>query len=983
MLSYALRGATIAFVLALIQVPSTHSAAVTQTDELIPKNECRLQFNLPDGATVSLDGKDYGAQREITYSGLASHPWRGVPLTVRFADGSEQQRNLLLSGSRRVRVAVPDPKARRPELLLQIGHRAGICSVAFSPNGRQVVTASDDDTAILWDTETGTKLRVFQGHTNGVQAVAFSPNGRQIVTGSYDKTAILWDVGTGTNLRVFEGHIGIVTSVAFSPDGRHVLAGGSVWRYSTPDPTVGRPGTAVLWDASTGVKLRTFKGHNSGITSVTFSPNGRYVLTGSTDCTAILWDAGTGSKLRRFEGHGHNQRVTSVAFSPDGRHILTGSRGGETAILWDAKTGRKIRAFAGHNGITSVEFSPNGRQVVTGSAYDTTILWDTETGTKVRVFQGHTDDVAFSPNGRQIVTGGGFRDGTAILWNAKTGTKLQAFEGLTARVSSIVLNRDGRRIVTAAEDGATLWNTSTGTRLLTFDGHMKGVTSVALSPNAGQVLTGSYDGTAILWDAAMGTKLRVFAGHSSISSVAFGPDGRHVLTGSRDGRYGTAILWEAATGTKIGTFRGSAGIVSSVALSSDGRRVLTASEGVQYREYWSHGWVKLWDVATGAGLHALPAYHGGAAFSPDGRHVLMGSENTTAILWDARTGAKLQVFQGHRKHVESVAFAPDGRQVLTGSGDGTARLWDVATADELLCIISLDGGRDWLVVTPEGLFDGSRIGCEHVHFRTWIHQEPLVVPVDRFFQEFYHPGLLAEIWQGKRPMAGKQLGRNPAPEVQILLGGQDANTVQIDFVVTDRGGGIYEPEDPQREQPCWLLHNGSRVGQMLDAEKEDGVLRGSFVVSLLKGENRIQVQSASADGSWESEPAVFTLNYDGSLPDPELYELVIGINKYHGGGDLKGCVDGAKADGENREGSAVSCVSSGHPGCWFLPGGPRRWAWLAWMRRKYLTCVHQGGGAQAASRNWFSGGNLQEGTMFCTDGRRQSGLAGNEDDEAR
>ena len=233
-----------------------------------------------------------------------------------------------------------------------------VTSVAFSPNGRQVLTGSgnpfertSDNTARLWDAATGKELRRFEGHTEAVLSVAVSPDGRQVLTGSANSTVRLWDAATGKELRRFEGHTDWVTSVAFSPDGRQVLTGS-------------RDNTARLWDAATGKELRRFEGHTDAVWPVAFSPDGRQVLTGAghfvgvaPDNTARLWDVTTGHELRRFEGH--TDMVSSVAFRPDGRQILTGSQDG-TARLWDVATGRELCRFYGFTDGHWLVLTPEG-----------------------------------------------------------------------------------------------------------------------------------------------------------------------------------------------------------------------------------------------------------------------------------------------------------------------------------------------------------------------------------------------------------------------------------------------------------------------------------------------------------------------------------------------------------------------------------------------------------------------------------------------
>ncbi|HSH77747.1 MAG TPA: protein kinase, partial [Herpetosiphonaceae bacterium] len=214
-------------------------------------------------------------------------------------------------------------------------------------------------------------VQLFAGHTNWVEDAAFSPDGRLVVTASDDRTARLWQAATGQNIVTLEGHTGAVNGVAFSPDGRYVLTGS-------------QDKTAALWDANTGLEVRRFTGHGKAIWDVAFSPDGKYALTGSFDKTAQLWDAQTGQAIRTFEGH--TDEVYGVAFSPDGRNVVTSSRD-QTTRLWDAETGQTIHVFAGHTEqVRSVAFSPDGLNILTGSHDKTARLWDTQTGQEVRRF---------------------------------------------------------------------------------------------------------------------------------------------------------------------------------------------------------------------------------------------------------------------------------------------------------------------------------------------------------------------------------------------------------------------------------------------------------------------------------------------------------------------------------------------------------------------------------------------------------------------
>jgi len=282
------------------------------------------------------------------------------------------------------------------------GHTGDIPSVAFSPDGKRIVSGSDDNTVKVWDAVSGQEMLTLKGHTNLVRSVAFSPDGKRIVSGSWDGTVKVWDAASGRETLTLEGHRERAPSVAFSPDGKRIISGS--W-----DKTV------KVWDSVSGQETLTLK-HSEAVTSVTFSPDGKWIVSASDDNTLKIWDATSGQQTLTVKA----QTIPfCVAFSPDGRRIVSGGLS-NTFRVWDATSGQQTLTLKGHTGsIMSVAFSPDGKRIVSGSTDDTLRVWDATSGQETLTLKGHTYgvlSVAFSPDGKRIVSGSG--DKTLKLWDA-------------------------------------------------------------------------------------------------------------------------------------------------------------------------------------------------------------------------------------------------------------------------------------------------------------------------------------------------------------------------------------------------------------------------------------------------------------------------------------------------------------------------------------------------------------------------------------
>ncbi len=471
-------------------------------------------------------------------------------------------------------------------------------------------------------------------------------------------------LGSG-QLAVLQGHDGYVTSVAFSPNNLFLLSGS----YDK---------SLRLWDANSGECLAVLDGHEEGINSVAFSPDGSRLISGSgssnsTDNTLRLWNVVGGECLLVLRGH--EDYVSSVGFSPDGKRLLSGSKD-KTIRIWNTTTGECLSIIQGHeNWVTTAKFSPDGRRLLSGSKDKTLRLWDSNNGRCLSVMEGHGEmvtSVAFSPDGGRIVSGSG--DKTLRLWDCASGECIAEMEGHDGVVNSVVFSADGQLVLSGSWDNTLrLWNASNGECLAVFLGHDWHVISVAFSVDNRRLLSGSTDMTLRLWDAQSRESFAVLEGHKRhINSVAFSPDGTRILSGSDDK---TLRLWDAGSGECLAVLEGNEEGISVVTFSPDGCAVLSRS---------GDGTLRLWNAISKEYVAAMRGHKDhvwSVEFSPDGSRLLSGSMDKTLRLWDTSNGECLAVMRGHEGDVLTVAFSQDGRRLLSGSNDGTLRLWETSSGE--------------------------------------------------------------------------------------------------------------------------------------------------------------------------------------------------------------------------------------------------------------------------------------------------------------
>jgi WD40 repeat protein len=482
---------------------------------------------------------------------------------------SPDGRKIISSSSKDRSVRIWEVKSQK-ELHLLEGYRKG----AFSPDGKLVASAGVDGSVIFWDLESGNELQKMEFKQLKVFSLAFSPDGENLVTTHDQGTVYITDLRTQVRRKV-KLHRGEVGTSSFSPKGGKLFTcdqhgKGIIWDVHSkeaflvlprchdsritssafsPDgtkiATAGKDGTAKIWDAKNGNLIKTIRGHALPLTTIDFHPDGKRVLTGSADRRVKIWDIRKGAKNIILE----SKPVRSIDVSPDGARALKVI--GMEAKFWDTTTGKAlpIPPLKGHSSrVNTAFFSPDGSMVITASDDKMSIIWDAGNGQKIRTLSGHKAGVNFaalSADGSKAVTTS--RDKTARIWNVKTGEEIISLEH-NASVPLASFHPEGKRLVTCGADKrAFVWDLEQGEIITEGPPTFK---SVTFSPDGKSILSvGSYQHHATTWDAETGKPQLKFQGHlKSVGRAYYSPDGKRVVTKSDDN---TIKIWDARTGRAL------------------------------------------------------------------------------------------------------------------------------------------------------------------------------------------------------------------------------------------------------------------------------------------------------------------------------------------------------------------------------------------------------------------------------------------------
>jgi eukaryotic-like serine/threonine-protein kinase len=630
--------------------------------------------------------------------------------------------------------------------------------VAWSPDGKLLATVAPGEgladrnrDVLLLDATTGKVRQRLSGHTRKVECLAFSPDGKHLVTGSMDGTARVWLVESGREIFTYRGHSETrpftVFAVAFSPDGKHVASAGN-------------DSTLRLWEAATGKSAwPLFKGQQRrAVDDLAWRPDGKLLFSCDT-----LWDTTTGQPAVTLQPP--PQRFHRAVFSPDGRLLALAGHDGQVTF-YDTTTGKERRTWRAHReGVRGLSFSPDGTRLASAGHDRVIKVWDVIGGREQLSIRGHQasiEDIAFSPDGQRLAAA----DWQCVkLWNVSEKAPFPGtipLEGLC----DLVYSPDNRTLavarVTDGERGACsahveLWDSASRRLLRRLDEtHIQipekprqaPVKRVAFSADGKRLATvdalislepypqGTADrikpATVKVWDPE--SKQQVFSLPQAGERVVFSPDGLLIATASHTHRVvvgtddkgntrsamrgGDVKLWNARSGKLVRRLEGAGPLLT---FSADGRRLAVASDRLGVANS-----ITVWDIRDDSLDHRceLPDFPESLAFSPDGHYLAAGSGWRGRVnLWDVDRGEKVSSINENREGTRSsppvpppvtrspgpLVFTP-GRlgasrlaYVAAGeSGASTVRLWDPGTGQDVLVLPCPGRPPERLLFSPDG-----------------------------------------------------------------------------------------------------------------------------------------------------------------------------------------------------------------------------------------------------------------------------------------
>ncbi|HXI24739.1 MAG TPA: tetratricopeptide repeat protein, partial [Pyrinomonadaceae bacterium] len=759
---------------------------------------------------------------------------------------------------------------------------------------------------------------VMTGHAGRVSALAFSPDERVLASGDYEGAVKLWNAQTGRGLRTLEEKESltlaspVVEALTFSTDGKLLAAALAL----LPDEDAGIKETKTeirIWDVVSGRLMRTLSGINIDVKAIAFSPNNRSLVSGGVSDVVTLWDVTTGRVTRTFSGRA--RVISSVMFLPDGTKVMSGSW--DTAIdLWsidDSTPATQVQTFPQLASSPLVGptldlvgpiLNPYAKRLVSvpWAVPHTILIIDSSAGQPIRQLRWEDwtiCSVALSMSGKVLASGN--NNGDIQMWDIDSGAESFAIRrGLSSEL--VAISPDNGMFAQVGEEGKSirLWDTSNETTYSVLTGHGEDITWLTFSPNSSILASSSDDQTIRLWDVKTGD-VKVLTGHTdSAGPLTFSPDGTVLASiadnlgneGEGDVKDNTIKFWNVESGKQIGSLPDPA-IPESLSFSPDGSTLVVGHHNGTIALLDATGKTEPRILNAGRGEVGSIAFVSPAMF----QSMSLSADETTLVfqLWDLTTGRLLkttsaratdtdnneQIFLGNLPFMamsqQFMAMPVKGNGISLFSRKSVSDVIDPTTQQEIATLYILDN-NNWLVTTPDGLFDGSPGAWSAVSWR-FNNNTFDTNPVESFFNEFYYPGLLGDILAGKHPQASADITAKDRHQPHLRVSRTDSAAavsasrdlkVQID--ITDAAAGA---------QDVRLFRNGALVkvwrGDVLNGKSSVSL---AVSIPIVAGENKLTAYAFNRDNVKSVDASLSVAGAESLRRKGIAYVVAIGIDEY-------------------------------------------------------------------------------------------------------
>ena len=553
------------------------------------------------------------------------------------------------------------------ETVFRDGHTAAVRRAVFSPDGKLLVSVSEDHQVIVWDFVRRMRLKTLTDHTGPVITVAFSPDGKWFVTGGQDQTAILWNAASFQKELVWNDQHGPVISAGFSPDA-------SVLAYATD-------AGLTMRETKSWSKIKDIPSGLGGHGCYTFLDHSRLIA----DSRGNVWEIASGNtKISDGAWQGN-----WMALSPDEKRAVSVDAVGllKTVDLANPKSSQVQPAHHDHG--RAIDYSPDGKLIASGA--ERVLLWDATTMTKIAPLEYDSAvwSVAFSPDGRWLVSTHG--DGSILIWDVINRELEANLRHHSAGVRAIAFSPDAKRLVSGSEDQSViLWDADDGSKESVFTRHQTRVGAVAFSPDGTWFVSSDQSGNVMRYDVGRDEPRWTAKGRVDHVSyfLAVSPDGRLVAT--------TFFVYSAETGESVFFNRDIWANVYSGTFTKDGTRLL----GVDDRGYVRIIDTRTWQLVERQQWSPFPLVS--MSLSPDETKLVTGGDGKMIRLGTLNPLRQTAVIGQHEARVKAVAFSPDGKQVASAGDDKMVALWDVGRRKLLTTIGTHTSPIYALAFSPDG-----------------------------------------------------------------------------------------------------------------------------------------------------------------------------------------------------------------------------------------------------------------------------------------